>query len=220
MSSKRLPGKVLHKIKGIPLLGLILDRIKYCKVDDVVVLTSNEKSDNIIEKFCHDSSIKCFRGDLLNVASRFYKVLKKYPCNAFVRINGDSPLIDHNLINKGIELFKKGNYDIVTNVLFRTYPKGQSVEVVKSSTFINSYNDFTLKEDIEHVTKFFYKNSKNNKILNFKSKKSFGDIQLSVDTKDDLKIICNIFHKMTKKHHEYNYLDILNIYEDICCEKT
>ena len=53
----------------------------------------------------------------------------------FVRVSGDSPMIDPKLIDKAIKISKKTKgHDIITNVFPRTFPKGQSVEVIKTFT--------------------------------------------------------------------------------------
>ena len=85
-----------------------------------------------------------------------------------MRINADSPLIDPSIIDEAIKIFKtrKKNYDIVTNVFPRSFPKGQSLEIIKTSK-LRSYLDKFNKDQREHVTKYFYKNYKNFVIKNF-----------------------------------------------------
>ena len=47
MGSTRLPGKVMKKIVGIPMIGIILKRLKKSKeADEVIVATSNNKENN------------------------------------------------------------------------------------------------------------------------------------------------------------------------------
>ena len=77
-------------------------------------------------------------GSLNNVAHRICEILKKLNAKSFLRICADSPFIDPELIDKCIIRFNNTNCDIVTNVLPRTFPKGQSVEVVRSSLFIKN----------------------------------------------------------------------------------
>ena len=93
------------------------------------------------------------------MASRLYETAKANKAKFFVRISGDSPLIDPKIIDKAIKIsHKQGKYDIITNVFPRTFPKGQSVEVIKTS-ILKKYSKNFSKADKEHVTKYFYKNS-------------------------------------------------------------
>ena len=213
MSSQRFPGKVLNLVAGKCLLQYILESLDLIEeLSQVFVATSTEKSDNPIQEFCDHYGVNCFRGNLNNVADRFVTLLKNNSCDAFVRVNGDSPLIDHNLISEGLSIFADGNYDLVTNILTRTYPKGQSVEVVKSKIFQKTYLKMNSPDDFEHVTKYFYKNKYKYKIKNFESKKQLENIQLSVDTYEDMRIFKGIIHKMDKPHWMYSLDDILDIY--------
>ena len=68
------------------------------------------------------NKINFFRGDLENVAMRLYKTAKKNKAKFFVRISGDSPLIDPKLIDKAIKMSKGlKKYDIITNVFPRKH---------------------------------------------------------------------------------------------------
>jgi len=216
MSSQRLPGKVLHEVAGRPMLQYLLERLEHCTLlNDIVVATSSEKSDDAIEIFCKNHNVSCHRGSLSDVAGRFRAVLEACPYDAFVRVNGDSPLLDQRLIEKGIGFFLEGNFDLVTNTLVRTYPKGQSVEILSAATFKKVCEKMREPEDLEHVTRYFYRNKDRFKIFNFESEKELGRIQLSVDTKQDMELFENVIGKMKSPHWEYNLKNILDFYNEI-----
>ena len=87
-----------------------------------------------------------------------------------MRINGDSPLIKSSIIDRAIALQKNNKkYDIITNVMPRSYPKGQSVEIISTKILKMNLKYFT-KSNKEHVTSFFYKKKSFFLIKNFKSK--------------------------------------------------
>ena len=216
MTSNRLPGKVLRSVCGKPMLQYLLERLNQCEnIAEIVVATSCDPSDEPIVDFCSALNVSCFRGPLLNVAKRFYDLLIEYGFDKFVRISGDSPLLDQNLIDLGIRLFLDGDYDMVTNILPRTFPKGQSVEILKSDVFIEAFEKMTEVDDLEHVTKYIYKNCNNYKILNFESGERLGNIQLSVDTEEDLLKFEQIVEAMEKDHWRYGYKDVLKILESM-----
>jgi len=212
MSSQRYPGKVLKPVTGKCLLQYVLESLNLIdELSQVFVATSTEKSDNPIQEFCDNYGVNCFRGDLNNVTDRFVSLLKKNSCDAFVRVNGDSPLIDHRLIQKGIHIYSDGDYDFVTNALVRTFPKGQSVEIVKSDTFLKiDFNKLSANE-LEHITAYLYNNKRQFNIYNLSSEKKFGNIQLSVDTITDMKIFENIIHNLNRPHWQYTWLEIVDI---------
>ena len=141
-SSKRLPGKVLKKLLGTTILKRVVQQVKKSKkISKIIIATSKHKTDKKIINFCNKNKIHCISGSLNNVFKRFYSIIIHENCRSFVRISADSPLIDPSLIDKAVTIFKKNQYDIVTNVFPRTFPKGFSVEVVNSKLIL----DFLLK---------------------------------------------------------------------------
>ena len=203
-NSKRFKNKVLHLIYGLPLILHVVKRVSKSKhITKLVVSTSLKKSDDNLISYLKKNNVKVFRGNLNNVAERLYKTAKKYKAKSFIRISGDSPLIDYKLINKAIKISKKfRKYDLITNVFPRTFPKGQSVEIIKTSILKDYLKNFS-KLDKEHVTKYFYDNATKFLIKNFLFRGKNNIFDQSVDTKQDLK---NILKKLNKKKFENYYL--------------
>jgi len=175
----------------------VVSKIKKSKnVKKIIVATSKNKSDDKLIKYLAKIKINFYRGSLTNVAKRLCEAAEKNKAKFFIRISADSPLIDPAIIDKAIKIFNtpKKKYDIITNVFPRNYPKGQSVEIIKTAKlryFLSKFN----KEQKEHVTKYFYKNYKNFMIKNFMSVKNKAKIKLAIDTKNDLKLILKKFNK-------------------------
>jgi spore coat polysaccharide biosynthesis protein SpsF len=194
-SSKRLRGKVLKKLGKFTLLEILLKRLKKSKkINKIIVLTSNSKEDKKIINLCKKNKIDYFSGSLSNVFLRFKLAIKKYNPKKVIRICADSPLIDWRLIDKMINLSKKfSSYDIISNVKVRTFPKGQSIEILKPEIFSVSNNLLTTDQK-EHVTKFFY-DKKRYKIHNYKSKKNYNNCSLCIDNYDDYLLVSKLIKK-------------------------
>ena len=196
LSSQRFKNKTLFPIYGKPLIGHVIEKLKKSdKIKDLVVATSTYKSDDKLIKYLKKIKVKYFRGKLKNVAHRFLTLAIKKKAKYFVRINGDSPLIDFKIVERAINILNQNKkYHIITNVFPRTFPKGQSVEIIKTQVlknYICKFNNF----EKEHITQYFYKNCKKFKIKNFSFKNTIKIIKLSIDTKKDLKIILKKFSK-------------------------
>ena len=184
--SNRFPEKIFKKINNISIIELILKRLSISKkIKKIIVATSNNSTDDKLTKYLLKKKINIFRGKLDDVVDRLYKASrgKKY----FIRINGDSPLIDPKLVDKMIDIFKKEKFlvDILTNTNPRTFPKGQSIEIVRRK-ILKDNHPFMSSFDKELVTSFFYKNQKKFKIKNIKNKNKIYKIKFAVDTKQDL----------------------------------
>ncbi len=201
-NSKRFKNKVLHLIYGTPIIQHVVNRVKKSKkITKLIVSSSLKKNDDNLISYLKKNRIKFFRGDLKNVAMRLYETAKTNKSKSFVRISGDSPLIDPKLIDKAIRISQKEEkYDIITNVFPRTFPKGQSVEVIKTSIIKKYCKNFS-KLDKEHVTKYFYDNSNKFIIKNFIFNGKNKIMKLSVDTKKDLKNILKKFNNKKFKNY-------------------
>jgi spore coat polysaccharide biosynthesis protein SpsF (cytidylyltransferase family) len=113
--------------------------------------------------------------------------MREHQVKKVVRISGDSPLINPDVILKVITQDQEyADVDLTTNVFPRSFPKGQSVEVIPRKS-LELLSDLNLSEsDIEHVTPYFYANSKEFKINNLNNDEDLSFVNLSVDTKEDL----------------------------------
>lgn len=188
-NSTRLRGKVLKKVDNKTLLSHLYDRVKKSKkIKNIIVATSNHLYDKKIVNYCKKKKIPVFCGPLKNVYSRILKLVIKRKITKFIRISADSPLMDHKIIDRAIMISNKNpSIDVVTNVFPRTYPKGHSVELIKTSAFKKLKSFSMTPHDKEHVTTAIYKNNHFFKIKNFRNKKNQSNVSLAIDTKQDFK---------------------------------
>jgi len=194
-SSSRFPGKMLKAFGTTTVLGSVISRVKdSLTLDDIVILTSTDQSDDALCEEARLLRVRVHRGPLENVASRFHNFLASESVEAFVRISGDSPLIDPALIDQGVEQFRKSRADLATNVLRRTFPTGQSVEVVRTSAYVRSFPLFSDKQHFEHVTAFFYENPGHFAIASFESEEDFSDVRLSIDYEHDYEVLTKVLN--------------------------
>ena len=191
MSSSRLPGKMLKKINGKSLLQHVCERVAGADLP-LIVCTSGESSDDPIGEECKKIGVQSFRGSLDNVGLRFIEAAEKYNLETVVRISGDSPLICPNLIKEAYSHFDDSLH-LVTNTFPRTYPPGQSVEVLNMKRYKQVYQKFKDKEDFEHVTKYFYKNHKAVRIKNFSNDTDLSSLRMVVDTDGDLRKMTQLY---------------------------
>lgn len=187
MSSSRFPGKVLRSVAGRPLLSYLIESLDHCRnAGPIVVACSTEQSDDPIAQFCAQVGTLCIRGSLDDVMGRFQLVIDQLDASQFVRVCGDSPLLDHRLIDQAIALFWQHRPDLVTNLFPRSFPAGQSVEVVDSDCLRQIGAQATTAEDREHVTRFFYGAADRFNIVNFEADGDWSHHHMAVDEPEDL----------------------------------
>ena len=186
MSSSRFPEKVLSPLCGMPML---MWTINYCRKVNLplFVLISTDESDNQLVGMLEKNDVSYYRGSLKNVVSRYLSFMREHQVKKVVRISGDSPLINPDVILKVIEQDQElADADLTTNVFPRSFPKGQSVEIIPRKSLELLMERNLSKSDIEHVTPYFYANYKEFKINNLNNTEDLSSINLSVDTKEDL----------------------------------
>ncbi|MBL4615610.1 MAG: NTP transferase domain-containing protein [Magnetovibrio sp.] len=191
LNSSRLPGKALLDMDGRPLLGYLIDRLRYIKnADRVIVATSDETSDDTLAAFVEQQDgISLYRGCLDDVSGRALGCMRAFDLDVMVRICGDSPFEIPAMIDHMIELREDNDAELLTNVQDRTYPSGLSVEVVSRDAYERAYSQMSEAVDFEHVTHYFYQHPKQFKIVNV-VREDGGDLthlNLCVDTAQDLK---------------------------------
>lgn len=215
MSSQRLPGKVLRPVADKPMLQYTLDRLRQSIHDlRLIVATSRETSDDPLEDYCLKKGTEIFRGALDDVAGRYAALVKEHRLPAFVRVTGDSPLIDTQLIDAGIDSFATGQFDMVSNVFPRSFPKGQSFEVLNADVFLEAVGRMTGPGEREHITQHFYRHPDKYRIYNVASNSgNYAEDNLSVDTEEDFERFRRLMEDPDRPVMDFGWEEILRIYK-------
>ena len=148
-------------------------------------MTSTDSSDDALAAACAREGVPLERGDLDHVARRLAEAAVRRGLDAFVRVNGDSPFLDPLLIGEAVRVFRAGAWDVVTNVFPRSFPPGQSVEVVRTAALEKAVGQMTDPADAEHVTRFFYGHPREFRLWNLTCPDPAPGVSLCVDSPDD-----------------------------------
>ena len=200
--STRLPGKVLMEVNNTPLLKIHLDRLSKSKnVDKIIVATTMNEEDDVIEKIGKEWGYEVYRGSENDVLDRFYQAVKNLKPNWVVRVTSDCPLIDPQLIDKVVAITKAEDKDYGANVIDETFPDGQDVEVFKFSALEKAWNEANKLSEREHVTPFIRNNSnlKNGNIfsaISYKNNTDYSKIRMTVDEQPDFDLINKIIKEL------------------------
>jgi spore coat polysaccharide biosynthesis protein SpsF len=188
MSSRRFPGKVLAPFRGRPVITHLIERVARVLRDEcITVLTSAEPADDPLASYVRDLGVDVYRGALHNVVERFQGCLRTHPCTWFFRLCADSPLLDYTVLRAMLAYDNRTEVDLITNVYPRTFPKGQSVEMLNATTFAALDPERLTPEEREHVTAVFYHQPERFRLVNLKSTTPvLAETSLAVDTVEDL----------------------------------
>jgi spore coat polysaccharide biosynthesis protein SpsF len=211
MSSARLPGKVLMDLVGNPMIFRQIERLKECSlIDDIVVATSVDKSDDPLVNYLNTIGMRVHRGSLNDVLDRFATVAELSTHEVCVRLTADCPLADPKIIDEAIALYKESNFDYVSNCLPRTYPKGLDVEVFSRETIIDLNRSKLSAESREHVTMSIYSDPKKFKLGNLSQHPSQANHRWTVDYQKDLDFIRIVYKNLYTPGKTFFQGDILS----------
>jgi spore coat polysaccharide biosynthesis protein SpsF len=197
LSSRRLPGKILMDLRGRPILDYLVEGLRHAgHLDAIVVATSTDASDDATAAYAAQRGLVCHRGSLEHVALRLLRAGEEQDADAILRVNGDSPLLDPALVDHGVALFLAKRPDIVTNVRPRTFPKGQSIEIIDLAALRSAVERMTTAEEREHVTTYIYAHPEAFSIVSFAADPPRPEVQLSIDSPADFERCAAILEKV------------------------
>ena len=208
VTSSRFPNKILQKIGNKTLIDILIDRVKKSRHIDKIVLAipKNKKNEIIRKKIKNNVSI--FSGSENDVLDRYYKAAKKFKAKIIVRICGDCPLIDPNVIDNIIRCYKNNDFDYVSNTIEPTFPDGLDVEVFNFDILKKTWKEAKNDKERENVTQYILQKSKFRK-KNIAYKKDLSFLRLTIDEKIDFEQIKKVYSNFNKN----NFFGIDEIYK-------
>jgi spore coat polysaccharide biosynthesis protein SpsF len=219
MSSSRLPGKVLLPILGKSLLCRMIERLKMIAHQaQIVIATSCEKEDDIIEAESAAMGVPCFRGSLNNLLDRHYQTAKKYNADIVLKIPSDCPLIDPRIIDQVLNFYfdHPGEYDFVSNLHPATFPDGNDVEIMTSACLEKTWQEATRQLELEHTTPYIWENPEKFRIGNvlYNTGKDYSmSHRFTIDYQEDYEFIKAVFEELYPVKPDFSCEDILNLLE-------
>ena len=159
MSSSRLPGKVMMPALGRPMLAHLTSRLKAVpSIDDIVLATTVNTADDVLVDFAAKEGIKFFRGSEEDVMLRVIGAGESAQADVVVEITGDCPIIDPDLVEQTIRVFKRNNAVYCANSFISSYPDGMDVQVMTLEALKHSFSMTDDPLDREHVSRHIVQN--------------------------------------------------------------
>ena len=217
MSSSRLPGKILKDIGGEPMLVRVVNRVRRAQfVDQVVIATTDDASDDPVENLCMARGIPIYRGSKYDVLDRFYQAALLYQATTVIRVTADCPLIDPVEIDHVVRAFRDQQVDFAANRLpppwKRTYPIGLDTEVCKFEVLQRAWREAGDAHHREHVMPYIYETPDRFKVLVIDHPVDYGALRWTVDTPEDLDVVRLIYQHFGDRD-DFSWMDVLDLYE-------
>ena len=210
MGSTRLPGKVLKKIKGATLIEILLKRLSKSKqIDKIVVATTNNSEDEKLVDYVKSLGFETFCGDEDDVLNRYYQCAKSFNAQTIIRVTGDCPLIDPELVDDIIKHFYSSKVDYCSNTNPPTYPDGLDTEVFSFRALEKSRKFAQTLHHKEHVTPIL-KSDKRFSRKNFTNKENMSKKRWTVDEIDDFNVVKEILNYFSP-NYDFSWKEIIEL---------
>lgn len=215
MTSSRLPGKVLLPLIGKPVLQHIIERLRMSKyIDDVIIATTTNDTDQPIIDLCEKFECKYYRGSEDDVLQRVVDTANYFKTGIIIEVTADCPCIDSEIIDEMIETITDdiNKIDYVSNVMDRTYPRGLDAQIFWTETLKRVNKEVDNPIDRQHVSTWIYKNPKTYRrfnLCNLYDCKDFSHIRLTLDKEEDYSLLKFVFEAFGNNKFNYEELKLL-----------
>ena len=210
ISSSRLPGKVMLPLCGEPMLARQIERVlRSTRIDKLVVATSDLPEDRCLAGVAEAAGVGCFMGALDDVLDRFYHAARPHQADAVVRLTGDCPLIDWNVIDRCIDTMEEGGFDYVSNTLQPTWPDGLDVEVMTFAALAIAHREAENAVQREHVTPFINRDPARFRLGSVQNDVDLSAFRWTVDEPADYAFVARIYDGLFPTNPAFTTDDVL-----------
>ena len=214
MTSSRLPGKVLFQASDKPMIEHLVVRLKAVRsLSGIVLATTINNADDVLEEFAKQIGIDCYRGSENDVMHRVIGAADYVGADVIVEITGDCPIIDPQIIEQTISVFKANRSDYVSNNHIRSYPDGMDVQVFWLEILKRSASMTNDELDHEHVTLHIRNHSKIFSHIHLVAPPNlyWPELGLTLDENNDYILLKNIIEYFGPTDPLFSCLDIIKL---------
>lgn len=210
MGSTRLPNKVMKPVGGVPMIEVLLTRLARSKeINQIVVATSVDARNQALIEHVSKLGYACEQGSENDVLNRYVQAARAHQADVVVRITGDCPLVDPELVDDVIRRFKSANVDYFNNVDPATYPDGLDIEVFTFKALEQADQETDSAFDREHVTPYL-RQSGIYKTGSMQYNEDLSALRWTVDEPADLEVIQKVFQAFAPRI-DFSWTEVLEL---------
>ena len=140
------------------MLDHVITRVSKARsIDQTIIATTVNQTDDHLANWCTRNGIAVFRGSEDHVLSRYALCAREYELSRVMRVTSDCPCIDWEILDELVALHEANGNQYTSNTLARSFPHGVDAEVFNADVLQEAFEQATEKYEIEHVTPYVYK---------------------------------------------------------------
>ena len=194
-NSKRLPNKAISKIKNNTTSVEIMIARGIKTGYPVILATSSDSSDDILNELGKKHGIEVFRGSLLNKIKRWYDCFNKYNIKEALLIDGDDLCYDYNIGIRAMNQLNSSNEDVIMcpkNIITGLFTLAVNNNAIQKLYEIVPENN----KDTDLFMHYLEIVKLNSSYINLKKHEKNKAIRLTLDYSEDLEFFRKIYEKM------------------------
>jgi spore coat polysaccharide biosynthesis protein SpsF len=180
-------------------------------IDELVVATSVDASDDALVEVLESAGVKVRRGPLDDVVARFDLVIKEFEPDTIVRLTADCPLTDPRVIDQVIGQHLARGDDYTSNTLPPTYPDGLDVECMSAAAFRRLTDLPLTTREREHVTMGIYGRPEQFIRSTVTQHPDWSQLRWTVDVPEDLEFVRIVYDQLYAKDGGFGQSEILQL---------
>jgi len=203
MKSTRLPKKATLSIGNISSIELcIKNALEFENVDEVILATSTEEEDAILEKYTYSDKVIFYKGHPEDVIERYLGIAEKRGIDVVVRVTGDMQYISNDVAQILLSSHFETGADY-TNA--RATAVGTNLEIMNVAALRKIKEYFPNADYSEYMSYYFWNNPDYFK-LNFVDlpKGLVRDYRLTLDYPEDLEMFRKIEEHFVDTDEKYS----------------
>jgi spore coat polysaccharide biosynthesis protein SpsF (cytidylyltransferase family) len=211
MGSRRLPGKVMLPLAGVPIIEHLLDRMKRVSgLSGVIVATTADPRNNeLVAHARHLGALVWREPSEDDLAARLYNAAHAFNADAILKVNADSPLIDPEVLQTLLDTYRSRNVDYATNKIIWSYPKGLSAEVIAVDALAWCNDNLVEASDREYVSDWIKTHNNKFSVASIESGRNLGHFSWMVDTQEEYLLMEKVFKALYTPGKCFGMEDVL-----------
>lgn len=212
MTSSRLPGKVMLPLAGKPSTERLVERLKRSScIDEIIIATTTNEADNVLEDLAKRLGVQCFRGSEHDVLGRVLAAAQAHSGEVIVGVTGDCPLVDHRLVDRGIQEFFDHEVDYASNVVPVSFPIGFDVQVFPTAVLAEVAGLTNDPIDRTHVSYYIYTHPEKYRLFYWPAEGEYywPNLRVTLDEQADYELLNIIFERLLPINGDFTALEVI-----------